>query len=261
MDTMNAKIAAEELLILMAYGVDMMMFPTFRNWDQSYEGWLYKNGLLGRVHYLEAQKFLARERKGTEWMFKITEAGQLRACGGRDPERRWQRPWDGSWRQLVFDLPMREHMHRPKLIRWLRRNGFGYLQDSVWITPDSVDDLSETLKSFRDDAEAFTILECHCAPGFANSALVKGAWPFSLINESYRAYKQFSSEATKTLRKGKLHPRDLFILLRSERAHWAKAFVLDPLLPLPLWPADYEGRRAWEMRKELLRIAATHAKP
>jgi hypothetical protein len=48
--------------------------------------------------------------------------------------------------------------------------------------------------------------------------------------------------------------------MRAERACWSAAFDLDPLLPLALWPADYEGRRAWEARKELLRLAAGHAR-
>lgn len=45
---------SEDLLIFLSYCFDRVMRPTFHRWDQSYEGWLYRNGLLRRVHYLEA---------------------------------------------------------------------------------------------------------------------------------------------------------------------------------------------------------------
>jgi phenylacetic acid degradation operon negative regulatory protein len=262
---MNAQLVADEILLLMAYAADLLMFPTFRRWNESYEGWLYSNGLLARLRHLEKQKLLARVGKskgrGQEWVFEITDAGRVRICGGRDPEDRWRRKWDGWWRQFVFDLPMTHHATRPRLIRWLRGNGFGYLQDSVWISPDPAAGLAETLKPFAEDAEAFTVLECRCAPGFTNSSLVKAAWQFAKINEGYRAYQRFAVEAKRRLNKGKLHPRELFALLHTEQSHWATAMRRDPLLPLPLWPGDYEGRRAWQARKELIHLAACHAQP
>lgn len=265
MRTMKAQFVAEELLLLMAYGADLLMFPTFRKWNQSYEGWLYSNGLLKRLHYLERQKLLARlgksKGKGQDWVFQLTDAGRVHAWGGRDPEERWQRKWDGWWRQFVFDLPMTHHATRPRLIRWLRANGYGYLQDSVWISPDPATGLAETLKPFVGDAEAFTVLECRCAPGFNNSSLVKAAWQFTKINEGYRGYQRFAIETARRLRKDRLHPRELFAMLHAEQKQWAIAVRRDPLLPLPLWPEDYEGRRAWEVRKELLHLAACHAQP
>jgi DNA-binding transcriptional regulator PaaX len=127
----------------------------------------------------------------------------------------------------------------------------------VWISPDPVADMADTLKQFRDDAESFTILECRCTRGFADSALVKAAWPFAKINDAYRAYEKFTLDATQQLQKTRLHPRELFGLIRTDRAMWRAAFQLDPLLPLPLWPAEYQGRRAWEARKSLLRLAAS----
>lgn len=257
---MNAKIVAEEILILMAYGVEMLMMPSFRRWDQSYEGWLYHNGLLSRIHYLEAQKFLERKGSGKDWVFQITKAGRARVCGGRNPDEYWNRKWDGWWRMLVFDLPLERQRSRATLIRWLRQNGFGYLQDSVWITPDPVKHLTKSLKQFRDDVEAVMLMESRCASGYRDASLVKGAWRFEAIQEGYQSYLQFASEAKQRLSGPPLHPRDLFALLREERAWWMAAFALDPLLPRRLWPSDYMGPRAWKSRQELLRLTAAHAR-
>ena len=202
------------------YGFDLLAMPSFRKWDQSYEGWLFQNGLLSRMHYLEKQKFLLREGKKGAWVYHLTEKGRATVLGGRDPGQYWQRQWDGWWRQIIFDLPVEQQKVRFKLIRWLRRNGFGYLQDSVWISPDPVKEIAGAMKGFTGDAEAFMILESRCAPGFSDSTLVKGAWPFAKINEEYSAYERFAVSAIRRLHREKLHPRDLFILLREERQEW-----------------------------------------
>jgi len=259
---MSAKIVGEEILLLMTYAFDLLAMPTFRKWDQSYEGWLHANGLLDRLQYLEREKLIEREqkrdRKRMERVFRITAAGRERAHGGRDPEAHWRRPWDGWWRQIVFDLPTHQHKTRSSLIRWLRRNEFGYLQDSVWISPHPVPDIAKLVKGAREDAAMFTVMRCQCEPGFSNEALVTGAWQFQAIRDGYEKYRQFARDTRKQLRKGRMHPRDLFALLGAERERWSLAFEPDPLLPESLWPAGYNGRAAWQDRVELLRAAAGH---
>jgi DNA-binding transcriptional regulator PaaX len=256
---MKDRISAEEVLTLIYYGVDLFCFPTLRNWNESYEGWLYRHGLLRRIRHLEAQRMLARQGGRADWAVRLTESGRLAATGGRDPQARWRRPWDGWWRQFVFDLPVGEQAKRAVLLRWLRHNGFGYLQDSVWISPDPVGELAKVLKGMSEDAATFTVLECRCARGFSNAALVAAAWPFERIQQAYGTYQQFAHDAMKRLRGARLHPRDFFSLLRSEREHWQAAFSLDPLLPRPLWPKDYKGPQAWRTRGELLRLFAQRA--
>jgi DNA-binding transcriptional regulator PaaX len=259
----KAKILAEEVLLLLAFGLDTMSSRSVNKLTMSYEGWLYRNGLLRRLHTLEAQKFLLSEKKPgrAEWVYRLTQMGRLRAFGGCDPQRRWERPWDGWWREIVFDLPVREQRLRKLLVRWLRQNRFGYLQDSVWISPDPVQEVVDALKGVREDAEAFTILECRCASGYSNAALVTGAWPFARINDNYRAYEQFAETATAHLRRGSIDPAETFRLLRAERRRWFDAFTLDPLLPQSLCPADYAGRSAWAVRSRLLKTLAQRTFP
>ncbi len=253
----QSAIRAEELLLLVEYGLELFTMPTLRKWNESYEGWLYQKGLLGRLHYLEKQKFLLRELRKGEWTFKLTDAGRVAFQAGGDPEPLWQRSWDGVWRQLVFDLPVNQQPARVALLRWLRRHRFGYLQDSVWISPDPIQDVAATLKDYRDQADAFTILECRCAPGFSNAALVLGAWPFDHLAVRYDGYLEYAAEARRRLQRDRLHPRDLFSLLRDERLNWQQAVARDPFLPQALWPKGYAGKTAWQARRRLLQAAAT----
>lgn len=257
----KAEIMAEEVLILLEYAFDLFSRPTFQNWDQSYECWLSRNGLLKRVRYLEAQKFLLREGKSTAWVYQLTKRGRVVALGGRDPVEHWQRPWDGVWRLFVFDLPLTHQRARKPLLRWLRQRGFGYLQDSVWINPHPVNDIAESLKPFHKDVESFTILESRCALGFSDRWLVRGAWSFDEIDRRYRAYLQAANLWKRRLEGAPLHPRELFPLLREERKLWVAAVCIDPLLPKELWPHGYVGYRAWQMRSSMLKLTTRHVQP
>lgn len=253
MPTMPIKIHLENLLTLLAFGFDMIARPRLRNLDSTYESWLYDNGLLERARYLERAGYLDRKKKRNQWFLGLTEKAHLKIHGGRDPEKSWRRHWDGWWRQIVFDLPLDQHRHRSSLIRWLRHNGFGYLQDSVWIKPDPVHEIAETLKEYQTEAGSVVVLESRCAPGFANSSLVSAAWPFEKINEAYRDYQKFLANLDRKIGRRLLPPSEIFPWLETERRHWTAAFELDPLLPLCLWPDGYEGQRAWRARREALR--------
>lgn len=258
---MQPRISTEDVLTVMLYGLEMVMLPTRHKYGTSYEQWLYQNGWMHRLRYLEGQQWLQRERRADGWVCQLTATGRAQAKGGRDAEAWWQRPWDGWWRQIVFDLPVGPGHQRTRasLIRWLRRNGFGCLQDSVWISPDPVRELADALKGFRDDAASFTVLECRCAAGFSDAALVAAAWPFSKIRQGYQVYEEFADTVLKRLRQAPFAPRELFATLREERGLWLNTFTHDPLLPRSLWLAGYSGQHAWQKRQELLRHLAAQA--
>ncbi|NIP96595.1 MAG: hypothetical protein GWO24_25435, partial [Akkermansiaceae bacterium] len=71
-------------------------------------------------------------------LLRLTELGHHALAGGRHPDGAWNRDWDGKWRLLVFDLPQKAGRGRVQFWRWLRKNHFGRIQGSVWITPDPV---------------------------------------------------------------------------------------------------------------------------
>jgi len=248
-------IAAEEILTLMLYGLDHVLFPYRCKDAPDYEQWLYRNGLLQRMHYLEAQKFMLRQQQQAGWVARLTKTGRIAALGGRDPETLWSRPWDGWWRQIIFDLPMEHHHLRSSLVRWLHRNGFGYLQDSVWISPDPVTAIAKQLGGFREDAASFTILECRAAPGFSDATLVNAAWPFEKLRGNYAVYEDFADTARRRLKSSASAP-DVVAVLHEERGLWRAALAFDPLLPRVLWPKRYAGERALRSRRALLQQCA-----
>src|SRR5438552_1513378 len=100
----SVKARTEELLYFLLWTAGSLMQPTFRNLDESFEGWAYRHGLLRRLALLEKQRLLERRTK-KDRLYRLTAEGRLRALGGRDPQIEWARRWDGRWRLVCFDVP------------------------------------------------------------------------------------------------------------------------------------------------------------
>ena len=121
----------------------------------------------------------------TARIVRLTEAGRLAALGGRDPVARWRRPWDRRWRVVLFDLPRDSVALRSKLHRLLRARHFGFLQGSVWVSPDPIDDWPDALADAAPDPDGFIVIEGRPATGESDAAIVSGAWDFAEINRRY----------------------------------------------------------------------------
>jgi phenylacetic acid degradation operon negative regulatory protein len=197
---------------------------------------------------MQQRHLLVRERRGEQWVCRLTDMGRLAALGGRDAPARWARRWDGRWRQLLFDLPVGNKSARLRLWRWLRDNGFGYLQQSVWIHPDPVAEVTEALRGFRDDVESLILMEATCCAGYSNEAVVNGAWDFAEINNRYAAHHAIVGLSVRAEERLAGSPESLGDWLRRERLAWRHALDMDPLLPRDLWPKGYAGERAWQTR-------------
>jgi phenylacetic acid degradation operon negative regulatory protein len=251
---MNAK--TEEFLYLLLWGAETLVRPTFRNLNESYEGWAYRTGLLRQLARLEQRKLIERKPgKIVEHIYRLTETGRLTALGGRDPLALWNRSWDGQWRVVVFDLPERENASRVRLRRFLKDRGFGYLQNSLWITPDPLDKTVRKLATSGQDVESFLTLEARPCSGESDRAIVAGAWDFDQINQRYeeclsvlKKYPTSSQTVAKDTAK-------LQHWARREWVLWRAAIQGDPLLPSVLLPAGYRGKETWRVRNSVLRKA------
>jgi len=242
----------EELLYFLLWNADTLIRPTFRNLTDSFESWMYGQGFLRQLRLLERRQLLERN---TDLIgprrHRLTEQGRLLALGGRDPEAAWNRSWDGQWRLVVFDLPETKSTLRTRLRRFLKDHGFGYLQNSVWITPDP---LGKLLRDWSGGhtVESLITLEARPSSGESNSAIVLGAWGFDYINRLYARYlrvlenppkqRATTAEAAEALRRW----------ARMEREAWLQVVSTDPLLPDALLPDGYRGREAWQKRQKAL---------
>lgn len=99
------------------------------------------------ISYLLAKKFiLGRGYRGRK-EFQLTEEGLNYLFSKFPPLKFKNRPWDGLWRVVIYDVPEKESRLRDRLRYELRRLGYRFMQKSVWLTPWAVEkDLEVFLK-------------------------------------------------------------------------------------------------------------------
>ena len=246
----------EELLNLLLWSADKLMWPTFRNLTDSYESWAYRNGLMRQTASLESQELLERDPASPDdRIYRLTWQGRLHALGGRDPQARWLREWDGRWRLVLFDIPTAQNSHRVRLRRYLRDKGFGYLQKSVWITPDSLEEERQILGGGKINVKSLILLEARPCAGESDAEIVTGAWDFEHINRRYDRHLKILDERPSGALRNDAVAKALLRWAKAEREAWLDAVTNDPLLPKRILPSEYLGQRAWQRRVEALRDA------
>jgi phenylacetic acid degradation operon negative regulatory protein len=243
----------EELLHLLLWSADLLSHPTFRNLTDSYEAWAYRNGLLRQIATLEKHQLVERHpASAKDRLYRLTERGRLQALGGRDPQAQWSRDWDGRWRLVLFDVPLGQDAHRERLRRYLRDNGFGCLQKSVWITPNTMHGEREVLAGGEVNVESLLLLEARPCAGETDAEIVAAAWDFERLNARYARHLQVLDGRPAAPLRDARAAQALQRWAAEEREAWLAAVTVDPLLPERLLPPGYLGCQAWRRRVEEL---------
>jgi phenylacetic acid degradation operon negative regulatory protein len=251
------KARTEELLYLLLWSADQLMRPSFRNLTDSFENWAYRNGFLRQLQELEARKLIERKPgDAADALWRLTESGRLAALGGCDPVAEWGRRWDGRWRLVLFDVPQAKAHARASLRRFLKNNRFGYLQNSVWVSPDPLSEITKELSASAEDVESIITLEAQTAAGETNAAIVSGAWNFPRINELYENCLKVLRELPQAKPKNGKASDQLLRWAQWEKSIWQEAASADPFLPDQLLPGNYLGKKAWRERTRVLAQAA-----
>jgi DNA-binding transcriptional regulator PaaX len=157
---------------------------------------------------------------------------------------------------VLFDVPSGRDAERDRLRRYLRSRGYGYLQKSVWISPDPLEDELPILEKGKVNVESLTILEGRACAGESNANIVEGAWDFDQINRRYARHLSVLDERPLEPLRTKAASSALARWAAAEHDAWIEAVTNDPLLPTRLLPLTYLGQQAWRKRMRILQIAA-----
>jgi phenylacetic acid degradation operon negative regulatory protein len=249
----SMKAKSEEFLFMLCWTCEILTRPTFRNLTDSFESWAYRNGFLRQLHRLEKQQMIEQQSNDHEdRLYRLTQAGRICALGGRDPEAKWNRTWDGRWRLVLFDVPESCRAKRNQLRRYLRSRGFGYLQNSVWITPDPVNEQRALLAEGPVNVESMIFLDARPSAGETDAEIVAGAWDYVELNRRYTQYRKVLRQHPRRHLNNPVNAKTLYHWLRAERHAWLNVMDCDPLLPASLLPPDYAGRAVWRERLAIM---------
>ena len=246
----------EELLYLLLWSCEQLTRPTFRNLTDSFEGWAYRSGFHRHLAELERRNLIeSRAPTSDERVHRLTAEGRLLALGGRDPVERWSRYWDGQWRLVVFDVPLGQDNQRKRLLRYLHARHFGYLQKSLWISPDPLEEEREILTGTKADPGSLILFDARPSAGENDAEIVRAAWDFSQINRGYTKYLEVVNSQPAENADDDAQAKALRRWAAEERAAWEDAISNDPLLPTSLLPDEYLGKDAWHSRSIALERA------
>ena len=242
----------EILLYQLAWTLDKMMMPTWRNLDSSFESWAYGNGLHRQIQRLEAQAYIESRRDGQigPRIIRLTQKGLEAGQVGNDPEQRWHRSWDGKWRVILFDMPEEEREARRNLRRKLHASGFGCMQRSAWISPDPLDELAVKLRPMAVNAANLVLLDATPCGGELSTDLVCAAWDFKHINAAWENLEHHLAAPPDTSQPAA--NEKVFRWVAKERNLLQSCYRLDPFLPKELLPTPYQGIRVWKKRRQIL---------
>jgi len=252
------KVDYVEVLDLFLWGLDKLMRPTLGNMLAGFEEFQHRPENRELLRRMERRKLIQRHGDGPRATFSITEQGR-RWASLPSPQAEWDRPWDGRWRAITFDVPESRRRDREALWRSFRAHKLGLLQRSVWVWPHELEPL------LREIIQAEGIPECFCGLEVSrlflctDLELVESAWDWGQITRQHQAYLRHPQTTVAALK----HARDLAGLARIARVEgnaYREAFVFDPLLPRRLWLDHYAGMAVVERHKEFRRALANRMK-
>lgn len=246
------KARTELLLYRLGWVAGTVLQPGWRSLDSSFESWAYGSGLMRQIQRLEAQAYLESKRDpdSGERLIRLTEKGRAACRAGSDPEIRWDAEWDGKWRMVIFDVPEMDRAQRARIRRFLWKEGFGSLQQSVWISAMPFGEMAEKLHGAKIESGSLTLMEGVPVGGETPNDLVRAAWNFEAINEAWSLLDRHLDSRVGD----SANPDPVMFVdwMAQERRLVRDCLRIDPLLPAALLPEDYKAREIWRKRSELL---------
>jgi phenylacetic acid degradation operon negative regulatory protein len=163
-----------------------------------------------------------------------------------------------GWVVAVFSVPESERAHRHQLRSRLSWLGFGNAAPGVWLAPARLlPDARRLLTRLGLDAYVHLFLSAEYA-GFAElSAAVSSWWDFPAIEAQYAAFTDAWSPVAEELRPHPpIDPVEAFRDYVPMLTQWRRLPYLDPGLPEPLLPADWNAVAARAVFTELHALLA-----
>ncbi|MFJ6619463.1 PaaX family transcriptional regulator C-terminal domain-containing protein [Kitasatospora sp. NPDC091335] len=206
----------------------------------------------------KAGTLLQERRAGTGYrlapaMDPVFEEGDRRIFHSLEPAR-----LADGWVVAVFSVPESARAHRHQLRSRLSWLGFGNAAPGVWLAPARMlPDARRTLDRLGLSAYVHLFLSAEYA-GFADlPTAVAGWWDLPAIEAQYAAFADAWRPAAEELRGGSpVDPAEAFRDYVPMLTRWRRLPYLDPGLPAPLLPADWNAVPARAVFTELHALLA-----
>jgi len=193
---------------------------------------------------LRQRRLIRSEGRGRSARILLTAEGATKVQHF-DPVSQWNKPWDGKWRLLAYDLPEQRRAERSALSHALRQRKIGLLQWSLWVWPHDLEPILSELLPREVGPRSLCGFVCDRLYLCEKEAVVAAAWDFHGVDQAHQRHLDAAPRLIVSLKSAK-DLRQVSALARLEREAYSKAFADDPLLPRALWPAGYRGTAVFD---------------
>lgn len=191
----------------------------------------------------EIEKVINKEN---EVCFRFTDKGKKRLIEEIPLLRFRQKPWDGKWREVIFDIPERMKTKRELLRRKLLSLGFGMLQRSVYITPF---DISKQISNYLEEQglEVYTVVfEMERLSGASEKELARFVWKLESL---HWRYLNFIRKWEKLLT---IPEKEFLKNFSNFTEEYSSLLLNDPGLPKELLPDDWLSFKSHQLFRKLV---------
>jgi phenylacetic acid degradation operon negative regulatory protein len=221
-------------------------------WNNSFPN---RDAYRSAVYRLKKAGLIAHQRSGDkEHVIELTREGEARLPGALNPQTFWRKKWNEVWYVLMYDVPEERRDYRRTLRDFLQRMRMGQLQKSVFIGPHDIRPQYHDLIHGAGIKQYAHLFEAHTVLGQEPREIVTSAWDFDRLESIQRRYRKVYGENLKRIDSGHVSRGDLEALAREEMAAYLSAMEEDPLLPRRLLPHSYQGRKVFQLHRDITRL-------
>jgi len=214
------------------------------------------------VFRLAKEEWLTAVKVGRRSYYSLTGSGRRRF------EKAFKRvysgaptAWDGTWLiVLLSQVPVEARKRVREELEW---QGFGALAANTLACPRSDRaDVTTTLSELGvlDDSIIFETRGQEVLASRAMRLQVRDSWRLDELGEHYRDFiAQFRPLWQSLSERGALDAQECFLIRLLLIHEYRKLVLRDPQLPDELLPADWEGRAARQLCRNLYRLIALPA--
>lgn len=209
------------------------------------------------VFRLAREGWLQGDKVGRRSYYSLTGSGRRRF---EQAFRRVYAPaqpdWQGAWTLLLLNqLPPEKRRRVRDELEWM---GFGAFAPTVLAHPTI--ERAEVVATLQelDALDEAIVLKTTAQERFAPRPLrqlVHEAWSLDALSRHYREFLQQFRPLWHEMRgRSDLSPEECFLARVLLIHHYRRVLLRDPLLPEELLPADWEGRAARQLCRNLYRL-------
>lgn len=233
------------LEFLFLTGIDSLASSTrVHTCFRSYGGWENNSSYMRHMRRMRERGLIdwQEDSPRQSWVPLLTEKGNDHFAESIDPRPKWETQWDNQWRSITFDLPCDERRERKRLDNWLKKQRFGHLQGSLWLSPLPYENWTSELGKLNIDPKSVIFMEGRPIGNLDDSTIVSSCWSFARLSDLHTTYLNYLDRTPQN------DLEQLPTWLRQESQLWRACMEVDPLLPYELHPTNYMGPRCWQKR-------------